>query len=209
MSRGTRPAALPAEAVRWLAADLGEDPVRVVVAGVTGGSGATTLAALLARTLAAHRPTLRSRPAVSVLDHDGGTLHERCGAPAPSRGDGAEPADVVVQCVGARALTPQVAALDDPWSLAVVVVPWSTDGLRLGKRAVERLGGDRTVVVPVDVTRTRPRLEVLGLPWDRVLTAPGLVRDDAVSPTTGSALMAITVEVLAAARHLELTRVRG
>ena len=210
MSPGTRAplAPLPPEAARWLAADLGEHPVRVVVAGVTGGSGTTTLAALVARTIAAHRPSLRSRPTVTVLDHDDGTLHERSGAPA-NPGHPAEPADVVVQCVGAHALTSQVAALDDPWSLVVVVTPWHKDGLRLGQAAAQGRGLDRTVVVPVDVTRTRPAGEVLGLPWDRTLTAPGLVRDDAVSRTTGNALVAITVEIMAAARRLGLERTRG
>ena len=146
---------------------------------------------------------------MTVLDHDGGTLHERSGAPAPSQGTSAAPADVVVQCVGAHALASQPTALDDPWSLAVVVAPWNRDGLRLGRAAAEHRGLDRTVVVPVDVTRAHPALEVLGLPWDRALTAPGLVRDDVLAPTARNAVVAITVEVLAAARRMALARSRS
>lgn len=212
MQARTAPAGtLPPEAARWLAVDLGERPVSVVVAGVTGGCGTTTLAALVARTIAAHRPALRSRPAVTLLDHDGGTLHERTGAPVPAPGQGnhVEPADVVIQCVGAQALSPQGTALDEAWSLAVVVAPWNADGLRLGAAATDSRGAERTVLVPVDVTRTRPPHDVLGLPWDRVLTAPSLVRDDALSPLTGNAVVAITVEVLAAARRLQVQRARG
>lgn len=207
----TAPAgALPPEAARWLAVDLGERPVSVVVAGVAGGCGATTLAALVARTIAAHRPAQRSRPAVSLLDHDGGALHERTGAPVPAPGQGntIEPADVVIQCLGAHALSPQGTALDDPWSLAVVVTPWNRDGLRLGKAVRDSRGAERTVLVPVDVTRARLSGDALGLPWDRVLTAPGQVRDDAVSPVTRHALVAVTVEVLAAARLLQVQRAR-
>ena len=148
-ARAVPAGALPPEAARWLAVDLGERPVSVVVAGVTGGCGATTVAALVSRTIAAHRPALRSRPAVSLIDHDGGTLHERTGAPVPAPGQAhrVEPADVVIQCLGAHALSPQGTALDDPWSLAVLVAPWNRDGLRLGEAAADRRGADRTVQI--------------------------------------------------------------
>lgn len=223
--------ALPAEAARWLAVDLGSRPVQVVVAGVTGGAGATTLTALVARCLATYRAPTRPRPSVAVLDHDGGTVHERSGAPvvgglaartaqgetkggvsfsprvaAPSPSGLVTPepvdADVLLRCLGAQALNPEPTLLDDPTVVAVVVVPWHRDGLALGETAAERLGADRTVVVPVDVTRARTGGAVLGLPWDRALAAPGQISERALASSTRRAVLAVTAEVLAAARRV-------
>lgn len=217
------PRGLPPEAARWLAVDLGSLPAQVVVAGVTGGAGATTLTALVARSLATYRTPVRPRPAVAVLDHDGGTVHERSGAPvvgaqaAGARRDGVsfspvtdaleapEPvdADLVLRCLGAQALNPGPTLLDDPAVVAVVVAPWHPDGLALAESAVSRLGAARTVVVPVDVTHvSRAARPGLGVPWDRALTAPGEVDERALATATRRAVLAVTVEVLAAARRV-------
>lgn len=223
--------ALPSEASRWLGVDLGSRPAQVVVAGATGGTGATTLTALVARCLATYRVPACPRPAVAVLDHDGGTVHERSGAPAvgghavrPARDEPQggvqispraaalshgglvtpEPvdADVLLRCLGAQALNPEPTLLDDPTVVAVVVVPWHRDGLALGDTAAERLGADRTVVVPVDVTRARTGGALVGLPWDRALAAPGEITERALAPSTRRAVLAVTAEVLAAARRV-------
>ena len=198
--------ALPAEAARWLAVDLGSRPAQVVVAGATGGAGATTLTALVARCLASYRAPTRPRPSVAVLDHDGGTVHERSGAPvvgglaaraaqgeteggvsfspraaAPSPSGLVTPepvdADVLLRCLGAQALNPEPTLLDDPTVVAVVVVP-------------------------VDVTRARTGGAVLGLPWDHALAAPGEITERALAPATRRAVLAVTAEVLAAARRV-------
>lgn len=200
---------LPAEAARWLGVDLGIRPAQVVVAGVTGGAGASTLTALVARSLATYRAPTRPRPPVAVLDHDGGTVHERSGAPAVGGlavGGPVSPepvdADVLLRCLGAQALNPEPTLLDDPTVVAVVVVPWHSDGLALGETAAERLGADRTVVVPVDVTRARTGGATLGLPWDRALAAPGEITERALASSTRRAVLAVTAEVLAAARRV-------
>lgn len=217
---------LPSEAERWLAVDLGSRPVQVVVAGVTGGVGTTTLTALVARSLATYRAPTRQRPSVAVLDHDGGTVHERSGAPAigapavraseggvsfrpasqdPAAGpagSGAVDADVLLRCLGAQALNPEPTLLADPTVVAVVVAPWHADGLALAATAIARLGEARTVVVPVDVTRAGAAGRSLGLPWDRALTAPGEITERALSSSTRRAVLAVTAEVLAAARRV-------
>ena len=197
--------ALPAEAARWLAVDLGSRPAQVVVAGATGGTGATTLTALVARCLATYRAPTRPRPSVAVLDHDGGTVHERSGAPAA--GSPAD-ADVLLRCLGAQALNPEPTLLDDPTVVAVVVVPWHQDGLGMGENAADRLGVERTVVVPVDVTRARTGGAVLGLPWDRALAAPGEISGGALAPVTRRAVLAVTAEVLSAARRVAVLTAR-
>lgn len=221
------PRRVPPEAARWLTVDLGSSPVQVVVAGVTGGVGTTTLTALVARCLAMHRPATRQRPSVVVLDHDGGTAHERSGAPgagvvavrasggglssrpspedatpAGARGQDRVDADVLLRCLGAQALNPGPTLLDDPTVVAVVVAPWHADGLALAGTAADRLGAYRTVVVPVDVTRAQTSRAGLGLPWDRALTAPGEITERALSAASRRAVIAVSSEVIAAARRV-------
>ena len=215
--------ALPAEAARWLAVDLGSRPAQVVVAGVTGGSGPRRSP----RWWPAASPPTARRPAPGRPSPSSTTTAAPCTSaaarPVPvgraGQGVGCRPgraprtplprvrpapadADVLLRCLGAQALNPEPTLLDDPTVVAVVVVPWHQDGLALGENAADRLGVDRTVVVPVDVTRARTGGAVLGLPWDRALAAPGEITERALAPATRRAVLAVTAEVLAAARRV-------
>jgi hypothetical protein len=182
---------------QWLAADLGPRTVRVVVAGVAGGVGATTLAALVARTVAQARPGR-----VSLVDHTGGTLAERAGAAPGGRGWAAPgQAQVSVECAGASALLPGETPARTPGVVPLVVAPWHPEGLRLADRAAAGLPG--ALLVAVDAAwvqrRSRHAPDRLGLPYDAALTAPGAVRDDVLSAPARDAVLAIAVEALARA----------
>lgn len=189
-----------AAAQQWLAADLGPRTVRVVVAGIAGGVGATTLAALVARTVAQARPGR-----VALVDHTGGTLAERAGA-APGGQGWAAPgqAQVSVECAGASALLPGETPARTPGVVPLVVAPWHPEGLRLADHAAADLPG--ALVVAVDAAwvqrRSRRAPDRLGLPYDAVLTAPGAVRDDVLSSPAAGAVVAIAVEALARAHSV-------
>ena len=186
-------------AQQWLTADFGRRTVRVVVAGVTGGVGATTLAALLARTVARARPGR-----VALVDHTAGTLGERVGT-APSDGWAAPgQAQVSVECAGAVALLPGETSVRVPGVVPLVVTPWHLDGLRLADRAAAELPG--ALVVAMDTTRlargSRGMPDRLGLPYDVALSAPGTVRDDVLGAPTRDAIATVAVEALARAHGL-------
>lgn len=211
----TRPSTSPnGSAQQWLAADFGGRTVRIVVAGVAGGVGATTLAALVARTVA------RARPGdVSLVDHTAGTLAERAGA-APGDDQAAQnpwttqngwaawngwaargQAQVSVECAGATALLPGETPLRASGVVPLVVAPWHPDGLRLADRAVAGLPG--ALVVAIDTAWLQRRSgrtpDVLGLPYDAALTAPGAVHDEILGASTHDSVLAIAVEALARA----------
>ncbi|MEU4360783.1 hypothetical protein [Promicromonospora sp. NPDC023987] len=186
-------------AQQWLTADFGRRTVRVVVAGVTGGVGATTLAALLARAVARARPGR-----VALVDHTAGTLAERAGS-APSDGWAAPgQAQVSVECAGAVALLPGETVVRVPGVVPLVVAPWHSDGLRLADRAAAELPG--ALVVAVDTAwlarGSRRMPDRLALPYDVALTAPGTVRDDVLGSPTHDAVTAVAVEALARAHGL-------
>lgn len=163
------------EAERWLTMPL-RPGLRVVVAGVAGGVGTTTVAALVARALAPHRD-------VEPADRSGGALEVRAGLGVGSEGvdgvgtdgfgtgpsgtaragtasAGVEPG-LVVQDLGPHALTPGSNVLDDPGQVVIVVCGPHAEGLADALAAVHALGArtgepdpsDRVVVVPVGVTR--------------------------------------------------------
>ena len=178
----------------WLAADLGPRTVRVVVAGVAGGVGATTLAALVARAVAQARPGR-----VALVDHTGGTLAERAGAaPGGQSWAASGQAQVSVECAGATALLPGETPVRAAGVVPLVVAPWHPDGLRLADGATAGL--PRALVVATDAAwvqrRSRRAPDRLGLPYDVALTAPGAVRDDVLSARARDAVLAIAVEAL-------------
>jgi hypothetical protein len=186
-----------AAAQQWLAADLGPRTARVVVAGVAGGVGATTLAALIARSVAQARPGR-----VSLVDHTGGTLAERAGTAPGGRGwDALGQAQVSVECARAAALLPGTTPARAPGVVPLVVAPWHPEGLRLAERAAAGLPG--ALVVAADTAGVQPRSrrapDRLGLPYDAVLTTPGAIRDDILSSRAYDAVLAIAVEALARA----------
>ncbi|WP_456845863.1 hypothetical protein [Cellulomonas sp. P5_C6] len=164
---------LAPEAHRWLTGPV-PDGTRVVVAGVAGGVGTTTVAALVWRALDAAAPGR-----CGLLDHSGGTLHARA---ASSRTGG----QVVVHDLGPHALAADSPALEDPSAVVVVVCASHSAGLAAATRALEALaprspGLDRrALVVPVAVSgpglaaREHPA-NVLALPRSRALAAGGVL----------------------------------
>ena len=194
-------------AQQWLSADLGPRTARVVVTGVAGGVGATTLAALVARVVARARPGR-----VALVDHTGGTLAERAGNP-PDAWAWAAPstAQVSVECAGATALLPGETPAHTPGAVPLVVAPWHPEGLRLAGRAAAGLPG--ALVVGIDTAwlhrSSRQVPDDLGLPYDVALTAPGAVRDDLLGAPARDAVLAVAVEALARAYSAGSRAVRG
>ncbi|GAA4719521.1 hypothetical protein APR04_003465 [Promicromonospora umidemergens] len=194
-------------AQQWLAADLGPRTARVVVAGVAGGVGATTLAALVARVVARARPGR-----VALVDHTGGTLAERAGDP-PDAWAWAAPsmAQVSVECAGATALLPGETPARAPGAVPLVVAPWHPEGLHLADRAAAGLPG--ALLVGIDTAwlhRSSRRVpDDLGLPYDVALTAPGAVRDDLLGAPARDAVLAVAVEALARAYSAGSRAARG
>ncbi|MGI5188941.1 hypothetical protein ACQEVI_12450 [Promicromonospora sp. CA-289599] len=184
-------------AQQWLAADLGPRTARIVVVGVAGGVGATTLAALVARVVARARPGR-----VALVDHTGGTLAERAGNP-PDAWAWAAPgtAQVSVECAGATALLPGETPARAPGAVPLVVTPWHPEGLHLAGRAAAGLPG--ALLVGIDTAwlyrRAHRVPDDLGLPYDVALTAPGAVRDDLLGAPARAAVLAVAVEALARA----------
>lgn len=180
---------------QWLAADLGARTARVVVAGVSGGVGTTTLAALVAHAVAQARPGR-----VQLVDHTGGTLAERAGAAPGGEGwAGPARAQVSVECAGASALLPGDTAVRASEVVPVVVAPWHPAGLRLAERAAAALPG--ALVVAMDTTGSHPRTRSVesahGVPHDLALAVPGAFREAALAAPTAEAVVRITVDALA------------
>ncbi|WP_421742483.1 hypothetical protein [Cellulomonas sp.] len=162
---------LAPEAHRWLTGPV-PDGTRVVVAGVAGGVGTTTVAALVGRMLDGR---------CALLDHSGGRLHARAGSTS-SRGP------VVVHDLGPHALAGESPALEDPGAVIVLVCASHTAGLAAAVRAFETLEPrspglhGRALIVPVAVSGpglgarelTGP-VPVLGLPRSRALAAGGVL----------------------------------
>lgn len=208
-------AVLAPETERWLTT-----PVRpgtpVVVAGVAGGVGTTTVAALLWTALHAARPGR-----VGMLDRSGGSFATLVGEGAGAVADGS--ADLVVQDLGPHALTPGAEALDPAGRVVVVVCGAHRDGLRSAAEALRglaaRTGQDatrRTVVVPVAaVGRTRGSVPLLAqareaglggavvpLRRDRTLAARGVLpaADDVRGLLPHREATALAAEVMRCAR---------
>ena len=162
---------LAPEARRWLTGPV-PDGTRVVVAGVAGGVGTTTVAALIWRLLG-DRCGLR--------DHSGGSLSARTGATVS---DG----PVVVHDLGPHALAGESAALEDPGAVVVLVCASTASGLAAAVRAFDALEPrspglhDRALIVTVPVSgpglgavELRGPVPVLGLPRSRALAAGGVL----------------------------------
>ncbi|MBL0884836.1 hypothetical protein [Myceligenerans indicum] len=172
-------------------------PLHLIVAGVAGGVGTTTVAAALARTLAAAMPGR-----VGLLDHDGGTLFARAGVWSDDlRWARPGTASVHVQCLGSAAAALQRVPPSTPGLVALVVAPWHKDGLRLAAGVVAGAAAVEPLILLDDVTRARDGQEPavrsrLGLPYDRALAAPGALQDDRASHTVRTAVGRAADEVL-------------
>lgn len=140
------------EAHQWLTADLGPRTAHIVVTGVAGGVGTTTVAALLARIFAEARPGR-----VALVDERWGDLPARAGA-ATGGGSWAEPDDasVIIEDAGATVLVPAAKPGQVAGVVPVVVAPWHADGRALADRAVATMPGALTVQVDaVNTSRGR------------------------------------------------------
>ncbi|GAA1857707.1 hypothetical protein [Myceligenerans crystallogenes] len=175
----------------------GVPPVHLAVTGVAGGVGTTTVAAAVARVLAAAMPGQ-----VGLLDHDGGTLFVRAGVTERDR-QWAPPdlAPVRVQCLGSANNVLQRIPLGVPGLVPLVVAPWHEDGLRLAAGVVQRATTVEPMVLLDDVTRARDRQEPgirdrPGLPYDRALAAPGPLRDAGAGRAAQQAVQQAVSEVL-------------
>lgn len=186
-------------------------PLHLVVAGVAGGVGTTTAAALVSRALAAAIPGW-----VALVDHDGGTLAVRAGAGTGTGDDRTwaqtSGAGIVVRCAGGASVVVDGTPAADPEAVVLVVAPWHADGLRLATDVAGRVGPHRSGVLLVDLTRARalqPRdvRDLRGLPYDRALAAPGRVQDGRAAAAVRAAVHASTVDLLTrAARRTERAR---
>lgn len=207
---------LPPEAARWLATPL-PPGMRVVVAGVAGGVGTTTVAAALWWALDTYRDG-----GAAAVDHGGGSLAARLPhEPGGTGGRSREP-DLTVHDLGAHALTSQAIVLDDPGQVVVVVCGAHDAGLAAAHRALISLATrsgacgaapQRVVVVPVAVAGPtlpgavlRARAADLGLQAvvvpvgrSRALAAGGRLPADLV-PGVRRAAVVLAVEVVRCAR---------
>lgn len=171
--------------------------LHLVVAGVAGGVGTTTVAAALARALAAALPGQ-----VGLLDHDGGTLFARAGVGANDRQWASpESATTLVQCLGSASNALHRPAPGTASPLPLVVAPWHMDGLRLAAGVVARATTVEPMVLLDDVTQARSSQEPEvrnrpGLPYDRALAAPGTLQDDHTSERTRTAVQQAAHEIL-------------
>lgn len=195
--------------LRHLAAGASRNgPLHLVVAGVAGGVGTTTAAALVSRGLAAAIPGW-----VALVDHDGGTLAVRAGTGTGDRTWAqTSAAGIVVRCAGGASVVVDGTPASDPEAVVLVVAPWHADGLRLATDVAGRVGPHRSGVLLVDLTRARalqPRdvRDLRGLPYDRALAAPGPVQDGRAAAAVRAAVHASTVDLLTrAARRPERAR---
>jgi len=165
---------LAPEAHRWLTGPV-PDGTRVVVAGVAGGVGTTTVAALVQQMLDGR---------CTLLDHSGGTLHARAGTSGSTGARGG----VVVHDLGPHALAGESAALEDPGAVVVLVCASHAAGLAAAVQAYDALDPrspglhGRALIVPVSVSgpglgakALGGPVPVLGLPRSRALAAGGVL----------------------------------
>ncbi len=198
---------LAPEAHRWLTGPL-PDGTRVVVAGVAGGVGTTTVAALLRQVLGAR---------CGLRDHSGGTLHARAGA-APASDDGVVVV-VVVHDLGPHALARDSAALEDPGAVVVLVCPSHRAGLASAVRALESLEPrspglrERAMIVPVAVSgpglpvrELTADVPVLALPRSRALAAGGALPPAERDLRATRAAAVVAAEVVRRARRVATLR---
>ena len=179
---------LAPEARRWLTGPIPAG-TRVVVAGVAGGVGTTTVAALLARTLGAtitdhSGGSLAARAGVA---EDGGSLAARAGVAEAAgslagRVGVAEAGDVVVHDLGPHAGASSGSALEDPDVVVVIVCASHARGLAAARDAVAALSPrtvaleQRTILVPVAVSGSRHPAkapDAIRIPRSRALAAGG------------------------------------
>ena len=169
-------------------------PQRVVIAGVAGGVGTTTVAALLFASFG----TLE---APQLLDHSGGELGLRL-----TGGDDVltvMPA-LALHDLGPHALTRGIDALEDPRAMLLAVTGGTPGGLAVGGQLLAEVkerfalpGLSRCVVVPVgvfgnrriltpidDLMRTYGRRSVMPLPRDPALTGGGRIPVNRLSAET-------------------------
>ncbi|NMR21610.1 hypothetical protein [Cellulomonas fimi] len=217
-------ALLAPEAVRWLTTPV-RPGTRVVVAGVAGGVGTTTVVALLWTALDAARPG-----GVGAVDHSGGSLPARLAAGTHGGYDalgGTEP-DLVLHDLGPHALTTAAGVLDVPDQVVVVVCGAHDAGLLAARASLgglaERTGkGDAeqwAVVVPVAVAgRSAPRARlrdravelgvraaVMPVARDRRLAAGGSVPPWGSASEVHRTAGALAAEVVRCARWVGVTQ---
>ena len=207
---------LSPEAARWLAIPL-QRGVRVVVAGVAGGVGTTTVAAALWWALDQYRD------GGAAVDRGDGSLVARLPhEPGDRAGQHSREADLTVHDLGACALTVLAGVLDDPDQVVVVVCGAHDAGLVAARQALVSpttrretcgTGRRRTVVVPVAVAgpsrpgaALRARALDLGLECvivplgrSRALAAGGRLPVD-LAPGVQRAAVVLAVEVVRCAR---------
>jgi len=182
-------------AAAWLATPLRE-ATRVVVVGVAGGVGTTTVAELLRWAFATYR--------------DGPAATGRGGAAAASLGGAGHPraAELTVHDLGPNAATLHSGISSDDGARVLVVV---CGAHRHGLAAAREAAGERpAVVVPVAVAgraEPGPRLvaHAAGFAWDaavvplgrsRALAAGGALPTPALAPGPYRSGIAIAVEVI-------------
>lgn len=152
--------------------------VQLVVAGVAGGVGTTTVAAALARALASAIPGQ-----VGLQDHDGGTLFARAGVWEGDRHwSTPEQAPVRVQCLGRASNVLTRIPTSVPGMVPLIVAPWHEDGLRLAAGVMQSATTVEPMMLLCDVTQARAGQSAqvrayTGLAYDRALAAPGPLRD--------------------------------
>jgi len=173
--------------------------VRFVVAGVTGGAGTTTVAALLSVALDG-----RFGMPPSITDHTGGFLATRVNTTNPDTtrwvddmGAHAEELDwqpgiypVIVTSVDQEAgdnalfilqslaISPSAASneADGPAGARGVIIVNSTSPRRLPDPEVSRLA------------KTAPGATIIGLPWDAALSTPMAINRNKTAPVTMNAI---------------------
>lgn len=183
--------------------------MQVVVAGVAGGVGTTTVAALLSSSLGT--PAGAPHP----LDHSGGSLAARLDPAVLARSSGEL---LTVHDLGATLYSNGINALLDRSTVAVLVAAATPAGLRDAAVALARIRSAagqsaarpvRPVLVAVQLTGARPphaRLAGLAseqrglaavgvLPYDRALLSGGPAHFDALTARSKLAISAFTTAV--------------
>jgi len=197
---------LAPEARRWLTGPIPAG-TRVVVAGVAGGVGTTTVAALLARTLGA-----------TITDHSGGSLAARAGVveaggSLAGRAGVAQAGDSVVHDLGPHAGATSGSALENPDVVVVIVCASHARGLAAARDAVAALMPrtvdleQRTILVPVAVSGSRHPVkapDVIRIPRSRALAAGGPLPNPERDPRITRAAGVLAAEVVRRARWIAL-----
>lgn len=182
------------------------EQMRVVVAGVGGGVGTTTVAALLAASLG----TPVSAP--QLLDHSGGALAARLDPAVLERSVDER---LAVHDLGATLYSAGVNALLTRDTVVVLVAAATVEGMRAATLALEhvravggqlaparplliavRQGGARTPESALKGAAAESGLELAGvLPYDRALLSAQTASARALSAGTKNAIAAITAAV--------------